>query len=311
MEKIEQCKRVYKLYGYEEGFYPIDFDEDLYEIGTFLEHKNFQTIENKSGVKELSLKNIKENAKEFYNKRLRLHEVPYCNRTIYDYLMRRGNIKTNIDAINTMNKIVKWIDPYKLPIKFNGDSEYFGSICNILTVPDDEYFINNAYPIILKVFLGKTLTNITTSSYIHELMHTQLDSQKKSILNYHNAEVLSIFIEDVYTYNIQDNLYNFRKSQLLRLRALLLNLVLLYEYIEDIDKFELSQDNSKYIQSTLIAKNLFFTYLSMCDKEKNELMRRIQKIIDGKESLEMLLNDLNITYENSKNILVLSRCLEI
>lgn len=311
MEEIEQYKRSYKLYGYEKGYYPIDFDEDLYNIGIFLGEKRIPDIEQQTGKREIPLKRIKQLTKDFYESKFNLHDVPHCNATLYDYSMRKRKIKTNEDAIKEFNRVVKWINPYSVPIKLKGDSDYFGATRNILIVPDDDYFIANTCPVISNIVLGKTLTPITISTYIHEIMHTQLDSKKTSIEDYHNAEVLSIFIEDVFAYELSDNLQSFRKGQILRFRHLLLNLLLLYEYIEDVDKFQLSQSNSKYIQSTLIAKNLFTSYLSMNDKEKEELMRRIQKIIDGEESLEMLLDDLNITYENSKNILVLSRCLEI
>ena len=124
-------------------------------------------------------------------------------------------------------------------------------------------------------------------NYIHELVHTQVDSSY-NMNNILNNELLPIFMELLYSDRIKyDNRVN---DRLVELSAAI-------GYLYDPDYKE---ENSIYIYSLLQALNLYRLYNRSSEEYKKEIIRYIQLLFNRDIYLEELLDRYNINYDNSK-----------
>ena len=141
---------------------------------------------------------------------------------------------------------------------------------------------------------------MTAVTYIHEIAHTQLASKKGIIRDYYNMEVLSIFIELLYAFELDANTFQFDLVD--RINQLLVSYYSMYLYENSIDDDSIDDDyddydycsNGQYLLSTLKAFSLFKLYLLGSNKQKNEILRYCQNVFDADQSLEELLSHKNI-----------------
>lgn len=289
----------YKLYGYKEGYTPIKLDNKLCDIGHFLED-NLEEINKEENI--YSLKEMKSKAREFYESKLNLRNVYYCNEKIY-YLFINSFLCSSIDkTIDIQKKITKNISPFNIPIKLFDKSEETAYLCQMVTVINNEDYLSKANPIISNIFLSKRITPITISAYIHEIMHTQ--HTKNNINNYHNCEILSLLLEDIYLYENKDNRL-FHKQQIIKYNTLLNSLYTIYND----EDYEKKQVASSYLQSILLEQNLFEKYISS-SINMNTIMACIQLIINDKINVENMLNYFDINLDNSKEISLIKKCID-
>lgn len=135
-----------------------------------------------------SLHYVLSRSREIIDSHFKIQEVPYYH-------------KTSIGPI----EIEKYgtIHPYRLPItRLKKEESFFGYLQEMLLVyPDNtrkEYYCG--------IRLSKENTDLSSLSYTHEIIHTQLNHVEGLVNDYSNEEFLSIFLEIVQAYETNDTL---------------------------------------------------------------------------------------------------------
>lgn len=295
-----------KIHGYETDVEPIEIDEDLKDIVKFL--KKELVLDIYKGNKSVG-KSIRD-SKKFLCSLLKLHNVKSMST---DRLIKRYDDKyaNGWSMAMAMNKEIKEINPFRLKKYFiNKDNSPLNSSINesLLICDDPEYLIHA--PIIFdSITLNTSVPEITGCCYVHEIMHSQLDSIKGSVENYLNSEVISIFMELLTAYNNDPKGQLFSYLVNLRMCELYKSLVLYNSVNEDFDSVNRNEKliQSKYIVSFLEALNLFDLYQYGNNIERKHIIKSIQRVMDGKRCLEEQLESFEIDFDNSKNIGLLKR----
>jgi len=293
------------LYGYEKGRTAITYTPSLTPIAREI----IQLPENTT-ITKFSCTNLDvfEKAKEILDGYFSLHKVPYLsmerlNAIMQDVVSCDGAtiISNKLDEVITRikeNSIL--VSPYDLPVKFEEGHSMVGNIeKNMLLIPDDN-FLRNCPTTFSNFTLGNNITQLSIATYGHEIVHTQLESIKGSCKHYHNREVVSIFIEKLMSLELDPSGELLRKSEEMRFRDLAENLSILYSGV----KFTRTQlvEASIYTNSILQATHLFDRYINGDVTTQMSILTGIQKIFDGEATVEDLLGNNNITFENSINL---------
>ena len=223
-------------------------------------------------------------SKNFYKSLFKLHNIKYLDEESVDEILFFGAFDLlNDEFLNVIDETTIFINPFDLSLN---EDDYSGL---------GALYLNEQY-----YFRYIDLANINQRgvipSYIHEIAHTQLMSNKGSILNYKNQEVLPIFIELLASKNIDyGKLLN--NSIKLRFKDTLVGLKRLRKNEES---NEALLEASGYIESSLIAMDLFDLYCSSNQLTQREILKKIQLIFDGKVPLEKVLDNYDLNYEVSK-----------
>lgn len=304
VEKLSQeqiIKNKLIAYGYNPKILCISLDENLRNMSLDL-----SMIYNDDKIQEskCSKDKVKLYAKDFFEKRFKLHNIFYISEQEYRKIMKKHDI--NYSKLNNLDKFQKElsqkkeiISPYDLPIIYTGENSIYSEISKSIFLPSNDEYLNKIEIYFSDIQLGGNITTTTPVYYVHELTHSQLESVKGSILDYKNRELLPIFLELLAALSFDSTRNLFRKIQITRLIDLRRQIALLYLcQFNNLAKLE----PSIYVSSTLKALNLLDIYLNGNENLKKEILNDIQNIFDGKYPLEILLDKHNITLENSKDI---------
>ena len=301
MEDFE-CK--HKILGYSDNPKPITLTENLIEIGSFLEDVFSDDISIKYDLKYD--KDLKKDAKKFFkNKLITFHDIllekpKEVEELIKDY--NNKDIKTYEEMLKRIFLSSKKTSAYNIPIELIDTSDFmYGSLYWRLYAMHNKEFLRCIPPIFKHIELSVYKTKLAYITYIHELVHTQVDSVKFNIKNYYNAEIASIFFEKIAALEEDDTL--FKICTLERYQSLLGSMDLLLKNKELEEKLT----SSTYIISTLTAEKLFDLYLESNTITRNVIMNKIQLLMDGKTTIEEILESLDITFENSCDINILKK----
>ena len=180
-----------------------------------------------------------------------------------------------------------------LTIQYTNCDAFSGELCKLLINDNNVSKINI---ILLYIKLGKSYSQILVPAYIHEITHTQVDTIIGSVENYHNAELLPIFMEKLVALQTKNKEF-LNDIERLRFAHTLKGMASLM--IDRNISEEEALENSMYIVSSLQAQNLFNKYLEGNDDIKHEIIRNIQNVFDGNKTLENILKEMNISFENS------------
>lgn len=274
----------FKVMGYRSGNELLELDNDIIRVYDSLsdnldEPKYGKILKNKRKIIKVT-REILDNYFDF-------HDVNYIPSVVSENIRRLlfMGVWDQQMISEQLGNYMKMVSPYEIPINYSSDALVHKHCFN-----DNMCFSS--------ISLDKSINKLLFSCYGHELVHTQLDSQKGVVTNYHNREVLSIFVEDLISYEKDSS------------GALLRN-ILLYRYGDLLQcirylKKESASVNIKleasiFIMSTLKAEKLFNIYINSSTHEREKILQGIQNVFDGKETVEDFLDRYNITYNNSKN----------
>ena len=285
----------HKVLGYKEVGKPIELDDKLLRVGEYLD----DIFDKEFSIKyDLDLKkNLKSEAKKFFkNNQITFHKVllekeSEVKKVLDDF--DNKDIKTYGELYERIIDATKFSSAYNIPIKYRDVDDYmYGSLFWRL------YSLNNIFN---SVELSIYKTKLSYLAYIHELVHSQVDSVKYNIENYYNSEIASIFFERVAALQYDSTLLEL--CTLERYQSLLGSICNLLDS-KDIEKNIIS---STYIISTLKAEKLFDIYLESNDITRSVIMNKMQMLMDGKTTLENILKEMDITIENSSDVNILKK----
>lgn len=238
------------------------------------------------------------------NKNYEVHQMS-INDALYDaqtfllYYYKLRNVPTvNIyKLLGHQVHIGKSINPLKLPVNLVPNDDIFsGSVTEVLT---------NREPHIIfrEINLNNQITEQTSASYIHEVTHTQIDSLKGSIQEYHNLEIISIFNELFHASILGSDERILRLNDSRRINEMYVTAEELRDYHNGKSPMNRDEllDCCKYLISDLKAYQLFVTFYNSTEYTKNEIIYDIQTIFDGYMTVEELLNKYEINLENDES----------
>lgn len=244
-------------------------------------------------------KEVKNGAKKFLCPKLKLHRVFYKNYLAgLDYHILK-NIN-NMDICLKINGLTgAYISPFLLPVHFCASSSTGGMVIENVTYLRLDYYLERVKVSFKEIQLSPVISELTESSYVHELIHTQLLDRRGSIKDYYNGEVLSIFFELL-------NIYETESKRLIKINDSI-RLTELFNDINTLDfartgDIEASSDdlinNGTYATSIAKAYSLLIEYVNGTPALKKYILNSIQNIIDGNLELEELLDEFEITFDS-------------
>ena len=290
-----------KKFGYIRGFDDLDIKAEDYKVLDYLENNlDDSYVFEKIDTDRLKVETISRIDKYFSLKNVR---------AIKDYKKFMDNKKFDSKFINSISGV---ISPFEIFISYVDGGSENGSLTSFLLedeVREYEKLENMDNNLFVSISLGRDLDLLSITAYAHEIIHTQLNSIYGYTDDFRNKELLSIFLEMLVAFDL-DNTRNLLRGQIaMRCKDLeyALRGILTYNIFVSDEEYILTYDRlinaSSYITSTFKAMFLFDKYLSFIrNSKKRQMIYTIQDVIDGKIQLEELLAKYNIgdVYETQK-----------
>ena len=302
-----QCE--HKILGYTSKILPINVTDEIMNIANYL----YSLTDNMDSVVfDLENVDIKKDAKDFFKDNLiTLHSIliekPLETTLLIDDV-NSNRVKNYEELLSRIYDASKEETPYNIPIVYDEELDSdFGFLNWELYAFDNEEFLRKLKPIYKNIEISPYKTKYSSIAYIHELVHTQVDTVKKSINKYYNGEVASIFFEMVAAMQKDKSGKLLRDAMLVRYAELLSNIQLLKMNKNKKKRFEDCITYSMYIVSSLKANKLFDIYLESNSITRSVIMNKMQLVFNGKITLESVLYDLDINMKNSCDINILKK----
>ena len=288
MEKKEYFLKL----GYESGFTPKKIDSRIEDIINFLMSIE---LENKSFYMQSDLKSVVNTTAAFYSRHFTsVHSVLSLDRTdstLYPFLQGKANTPCKSFAVREYS-------PFNVPIVLKRGYKFDSSVViQGFDFPKEELGILN--PVVVnQINLTKPFSIFSYISYAHEIMHTQIDTLYGAVKDFHDVEILPIFIEKLMAYEFGFEIFHEIEKERLY-----------FLYVSIINMLQDTNDNIsfKYYYSTLKAEALFDMYLNSSESDKKVIMDYIQLVINGEITLEEFLEGFGITIESSLNATAMRR----
>ena len=255
-------------------------DQKLEELTAYLSTLPMSTKQYR--IHSMKLKDALIDSKYFIDGYFKIHNIPYIRFYKIPF--------TKVQSFTT-----KVIHPYKLPIKLLSNGETNGYV--------EEDFTTNGKIFFKSLGIGEIICEKTSASYVHEITHTQIDSVPRSFDDYYNQEVFSIFLEFFHSslLSTDENLLRLEEAnRIYELRELTKELIAHNNGEKELTR-EDQIENSKYIQSNLIAFHLFSKFYFARNEIKQEMLKDIQRIFDGNLTVEEYLNKYEVSFCNSQS----------
>ncbi len=288
------------IHGHNTNVELLDLSEKLVDYAVMLATSEDYDV---TGFKTtpVARKIVLRDSKVFLREKFVLHKVPYANESLLKLKLHGKLVRGDIDLLRLYNKVGIMKDPFDLPVNFVSQPYYYGNVSLLTNLSEDEEFLRNMKLLFKSIDLGQITTSMSSVCYVHEIVHTQVESLKGIVREYYNSELLSIFLELVYAFEHSEELY--RETLKNRINLFLLEFHSLYNYfVNGIVPEDGKWHNiiaCKYIVSTLKAFNLFDKYKQEKEFSKSDILWMVQKVFSGIKTLEEVLEELNITYDNS------------
>ena len=230
---------------------------------------------------------------------MKLEDALYDAHTFLDYYykLRKVGHPVTKRIFGKERLKIKMISPLKLPIVLKPSDDIFsGSVSEVISK-------EGCYIIFREINLSSTISEHTSASYIHEVTHTQIDGIQRSIREYYNLEVFSIFNELFHASILGNDERILRLNDCRRIYEMSISAQELKDHSTGISPMSRDEllDCGKYLISGLKAYNLFITFYNGTTEIKNEILKDIQSIFDGYLTVEEVLLKYDATLEASQD----------
>lgn len=195
-----------------------------------------------------------------------------------------SSLDLNLHDIYFLNNgIIRIINPFELPIKLvKTPNQFYGRTRFIM--PQDE-------PIFNSIILSANLTNMSSSIYVHELVHTQTTYDVRGI---DEQEVISVFMDKLASINRDRNTFLFNQFYRLSLLKDAIYLILSNSLsIEQLKKIKI------IIETILESEHLFNKYVNSSKNDKIRILNNLQDIFDRKIDILDFLEIVGVSLYNS------------
>lgn len=285
-----------KRRGYVSGLTPPKINSDFKRVKDYIESSIYPIIIGKTSSADKVIKTTK----EFYSILFKLHPVlilPEQFRGIFKNYMD-SNTKTTEGFASLLSMYAITDSPFSIPVEKEFSFQEYASLFTYNTMGLDE----EKLPIINVKILMTPPTNLSPCFYASQICGTQTDRIKGTIPNYHDQFILSILIEKILAYELNEDIFssieNYRIAELKK----------------DIRIIEAMPNDNRiwaYYISMLKAEELFDYYVSLSNDDKKDFFRTIQRIFDGEVSLQELLSKYQVSVDSELAIPAIKRNLSL
>lgn len=237
---------------------------------------------------------------------------------IHDVMREKKELPFDMEKVNEDRILLEWnknlesINPYSIPIKFE-EGKSFEVSAMIASIPVEyAYYYNPDIKFenlsIKSITLGEDLNLLTVPIYTHEIMHTQLEDRRLYTNDYQNIEIIPIFVELLIANYLDAKIID--KLKMLRLNDFLSYLISINDYFKKNNKRKEEVDNvrySSYVNSISKAMELFDNYINASCSYKRKIIYGIQDVLDGKITIEELLEQNKIGKTPGKRLAIVKK----
>lgn len=300
MDKIEQdINRLIILLGIEKPEITV-LNDSLIEMINEIDanHKSLDCID----IPPISKRTVKQNTQKFMTEKLKLHPIRYKGILLNIERKLLKLIKSEEKARMLVNNMAININPFDLPVYFINQNTWLNSISFAGLYNFNDSYIRDTLPFFDCIYLERNPNNLTDSSYVHELTHSQLIDDERKIKKYCNFEVLPIFLDLLITYE-KNSVLLCRVENQSRLNEL-------KDYKDSYLKYKQDSENTsygelielgKYFESDLKAYYLLIEYINGTPAIKKYILSSIQDVFDANLDLESFLDNIGATLDNISN----------
>lgn len=222
-------------------------------------------------------------------------------RLIYDFTAEHGDItQENYDeVIKYIKKKARKREVTTLPIRWFTSTSRNGMSRIYHEYQDDIEFIKK-FPIISTgISMINQNDDLGITVLVHEMAHALIDRHKGIIKNILHDEVLSIYLELVAAYELDQTEKLLDITAKFRLLNLKNNILTSQQQIFN----GIMPDGENYIDSCLYAFNLFEIYKNSSSNARKSIREEINKTLSGSRGLEDTLDVLGVTEEEGSEII--------
>lgn len=245
-------------------------------------------------------------SENFLKSHFNLHKILHATNTTILAELSKYDFKNIYHANQIYQEAAKKIDPYQLPIVLLKNRSYrYGNIEEISLKCSNLKLCEIAPIVYERICLGKITTSCTGGIISHEITHSQIDSHKKITRSFYNHEVIPLFLQLVHNLEKGEDGVHLEADKLFRTIEIsdLIDELNIYYRSSNAKATDDLLNATKYLESILKAFMLFEIYLNSKNRVKKDIFDSVQKIFDGKISVEELLDKYDITLDKSlKNL---------
>lgn len=270
--------------GYNPNVEVIVPSKDLLEVVNYLESLHLK----KKILREETLSTVLQSSEKFLNSYYDLHYIP----VILEEEIEHQYVKMN---------------PYHLPVVLSDIDESCVSVVEEFVIKENKKYLYSKY-----IEMPLHFTKMTALSRTHEITHTQLNHMLGLIQEYYHSELLSIFNEFLHASTMDDEEEVLRAYMMERM----IEVIFIVRWLErySIEKKEDDRENliegSCYCESIMEGWYLFYQYYYGDRYTKDLIIYSVQRVFDGKVTLEEMLTELGITFEKSQDAKLLRKYME-
>lgn len=264
-------------------------------------------FDRKINLDDLYLKELIDITKYCFSKYFNIHNVMREKEEL-PFDMKKVNENR---VISEWNKNLESINPYSIPIRLE-EGESFNVSSMLASIPVEyAYYYNPNIKFenlsINLITLGKDLNLLTVPTYAHEIMHTQLEDKRTYTNDYQNIEIIPVFVELLIANYLDTKIID--KVKMLRLNDLLSYLIIINDYFRNINTVEEIENvyYSSYVNSINKAIELFDNYVNASCSGKRKIIYGIQDVLDGKTTIEELLEQNKIGKIPGKRLAIVKK----
>ena len=275
------------VHGYSD-YVPFEFSNKIIELVDRI--RNIEVDDNRFclELRDIGSREVINLGRDYLKDKFMIHRVNYLSTEC-----REKVTKSRMDPNILCRLYGRKINPFEIPVEFEYNNYFLGDLLLGYDFSDKVEVLKKMKIYFEKIYLSKKNTVINSSSYVHEIVHTQIE-RKGAILDHNNAEVLSIFMELLFLNDLDSSNILLYIGLINRIGDMILSYDLLQLKKDDISTYK----NIKYFISTAKAIGLFEKYINANYLIKDEIVNNIQNVFDGKMTVDYFLSLFDINLED-------------
>lgn len=299
-----------KLYGYSYGDQPMKVDRSFFEMGRVLLSLPQVSKVPSTEIFQMDESRIRTTSKEFFDRFFTLHNVRTISQNDFARIANQychGDVKPTdlLEFCEILESVSLEVSPFDLPVSYvSSDTVMTGGTQKPMFIKNNEKYLRRQNIYFSGISLGSPVSALTSYTYDHEITHTQVESVKGSVRDFHNSEVLPILVELIAAYETDLTGKRLTFMMSVRLRDVFEKMALLYRGGSEISDLLI---NTVYLKSTLQALHLFDIYQEASSDIRRLMINGIQEIFDGKQTLESFMMDYGVTFKKSSDVTLLKK----
>ena len=245
-------------------------------------------------------------AKAFFATKVLVHDVGFMSDKMLIDAIRKNKIVSFAQLVEVYNQTGVYVSPYEIPVDLEKNSIFYGSLdLQIVLIENREILrkmLIKIKPFFNRLVLPMLPTELSIPTYVHEIMHSQLESHKGIIDDYYDAEVFSIFFELLSAYECN---IHYLITLTYRLNVMFNDFNNMYYYqagerdrLPDGFTYYDFCSAGKYLLSTLKAFYLLDKYFKASNLGKKEILQQMQAVMDGVVKTSEFLKHYDVSYES-------------